>query len=134
MEKPAILVVEDNPVNQLVVKALSDKFGFKVTPARSGYEALSLIRDRQDPFDAILMDLNMPVMDGIECTKAIRQLETERGARTPIIGLSAHSAESCRKQCVAEGMDDYLEKPISPERFKNMLLRWTSKPTSQEAC
>jgi CheY-like chemotaxis protein len=134
MEKAAILVVEDNPVNQMVVKALADRFGFEVIPARSGYEAISLFKDRQKPFDAVLMDLNMPVMDGIECTQAIRQIEAELGFRTPIIGLSAHSSESCRKQCLADGMDDYLEKPISPERFKNMLLRWTSKPTSQEAC
>lgn len=134
MEKPAILVVEDNSVNQMVVKALADRFGFEVTPARSGYEAISLFQGRQVPFDAVLMDLNMPVMDGIECTKAIRQLETKLAVRTPIIGLSAHSSETCRKQCLAEGMDDYLEKPISPERFKTMLHRWTSKSTSQEAC
>jgi len=70
-------------------------------------------------------------MNGIECTMAIRELEAEQEWRTPIIGVSAHSAESCRRQCLAAGMDDYLSKPFDPNVFRNTLSQWIPRSEMQ---
>ncbi|MBX9948610.1 MAG: response regulator [Candidatus Obscuribacterales bacterium] len=126
MEKPVLLAVDDNPVNQKVVSVLAERYGYEVVVVRSGHEALEALKKRETPFDAILMDLNMPVMDGLECTRQIREFEKEKNHNTPIIGLSAHSSESQSRECLAGGMDDYLSKPFDTVHFQNTLAHWTT--------
>jgi CheY-like chemotaxis protein len=107
-----ILVAEDNLVNQKVVSHLLEKMGHRVALAADGLEALALW-ERQSP-DVILMDVQMPQMDGLEATAAIRQREKERGGHVPIVGLTAHALAGDREKCMDAGMDAYLTKPLRP--------------------
>jgi CheY-like chemotaxis protein len=106
-----VLLAEDHPVNrQLVVKML-EKHGHTVTTAENGLRAAELFG--LQTFDIVLMDIQMPVMNGFEATAAIRKAEGGR-SRVPIVALTAHSADRDRSRCLAADMDDYLSKPIRP--------------------
>ena len=105
-----VLLTEDNAVNQAVAARLLEKLGHKVTIANNGQEGFEAWS--RGGFDVILMDVQMPVMDGIEATKAIRAAEALLGTRIPIIALTAHAMTSDRDRCLAAGMDRYLSKPI----------------------
>jgi CheY-like chemotaxis protein len=106
-----ILLVEDNPDNQLVAMHLLQKRGFQVVIGNNGREALALIE--KQPFDLILMDLQMPEMGGLEATAAIRLREKGDSRRIPIIALTAHASAGDREICLAAGMDDHVAKPIN---------------------
>ena len=107
----SVLVVEDTPVNQKLAKALLEKRGCTVTLAENGQEALTRLADAR--FAIILMDMQMPVMDGLEATRRFRQLEIGEGrARTPVIAMTANAMPGDRERCLEAGMDDYLAKPI----------------------
>jgi signal transduction histidine kinase/DNA-binding response OmpR family regulator len=110
-----ILVAEDNAVNRLLVTALLGKRGYTIVTAVNGREAVAAVRE--DVFDIVLMDVQMPEMDGLEATAAIRKLEAESGAHVPIIALTAHAMKGDREICMAAGMDDYLSKPINPTQL-----------------
>ena len=86
-----------------------------------------LAKYREDSFDIILMDLQMPIMDGLEATDQIRQLEVTSGTRTPIIALTAHAQQGDRERCLESGMDDYLAKPIVRSEMIKMLRFWGSQ-------
>ena len=105
-----LLVAEDNPVNRTLVTKLLQKRGHRITAADNGRAAVEASRDTQ--FDAILMDLQMPEMNGLEATQAIRSREASRGGHVPIIALTAHAMQGDRERCLAAGMDGYLAKPI----------------------
>src|SRR6185312_8650850 len=105
-----ILVAEDNPINQKVMKHLLSRAGYLVEIAENGVEALEKAKQRP-VYDMILMDCQMPVMDGFESTRMIRK--TECAERVPIIAVTANASLEEREKCVAAGMDDYLSKPIS---------------------
>jgi len=105
-----ILLAEDNPVNQKVALALLARQGHEVTLACDGIEAVA--RFRQSPFDAVLMDIQMPGMDGYEATAAIRAVEAGRGSHTPIVALTAHAMKGDAERCRATGMDGHIAKPI----------------------
>ena len=107
-----ILLAEDNPVNQRVARTVLEKAGHEVTVAQNGREALA--RTQAERFDVVLMDVQMPEMDGLEATKAIRGLESGRGGRVPIVGVTAHAMKGDRERCLGAGMDGYLSKPIRP--------------------
>jgi two-component system sensor histidine kinase/response regulator len=111
----SVLLAEDNLVNQHLVKRLLEKRGHRVTIAASGREALEHV-DRES-FDIILMDVQMPDMDGLEATARIREIEKRRSAYTPIIALTAHTMKGDRERCLAAGMDQFINKPIDAERF-----------------
>ncbi len=120
-DEPPILVVEDNPTNQRVVALLLRKWGYRFVTADNGQLALDAYRDGS--FGAVLMDCQMPVMDGLEATRAIREFEA--GARrTPIIALTAGAFGSDRERCIAAGMDDYLTKPINAGQLRQALQMW----------
>ncbi len=109
------LLVEDNPVNRMVAETMLTQFGIEVHAAENGLEALELYE--QWPYDMIFMDLQMPVMDGLEATTIIRQQEHDSGKHTPIIALTANAMEGDRERCLEGGMDGYLAKPITLERL-----------------
>jgi two-component system sensor histidine kinase/response regulator len=114
-----VLVVEDNPVNQKVVVGLLTKWGHRVAVAGDGAQALEALA-RQD-FDVVLMDIQMPVMDGIEATCAIRAREREQGGHLPIIAVTAHAALKDRTRCLEAGVDRYLTKPLNSELLRQAL-------------
>ncbi len=113
---PHILVAEDNLVNQQIVRNVLSKEGYHVTLAAHGKEAIELLR--QNSIDLILMDVQMPEMDGFEATAAIRARERETGGHVPILAITAHARVDDRERCLACGMDGYLSKPL---RAKDLL-------------
>ncbi|MCU7905120.1 MAG: response regulator [Candidatus Thiodiazotropha sp. (ex Epidulcina cf. delphinae)] len=118
-----VLVVEDNPVNQAVVKKMLEKAGLSPITANDGAEAMDALHEEQ--FDVVLMDCQMPRMDGYEATEAIRERETKQGLmRTPVIAMTANAMSGDRERCLAVGMDDYLSKPVKPAQLENMLRQW----------
>lgn len=117
-----LLLVEDNPVNQLVATKLLQKFGYHFSIAENGEQALAKIAEQH--FDAILMDCQMPIMDGFEATRTIRLLEGKSDKHIPIIGLTANALEGDREKCLAAGMDDYTTKPIKIDELQTKLNYW----------
>jgi CheY-like chemotaxis protein len=118
MEPPAghlqILLADDNAVNQTVAKRMLEKLGYVVTLAGNGKEALDSVKARAlsgNPFDLVLMDVQMPEMDGLAATRAIRNWEAGQ-QRIPVIALTAHAMDSHRAECIAAGMDSYISKPL----------------------
>ena len=105
-----VLLAEDNPVNQMVAASLLENQGHLVKVAASGYDALAAFESEE--FDLVLMDVQMPVMDGFEATSAIREKEKARGGHIPIIALTAHAMSGDRDRCLSAGMDGYASKPI----------------------
>ena len=125
-----VLVAEDNVVNQRVVSRLLRKEGHQVAIATNGREALDQL-SRED-FDLVLMDIQMPEMDGLEATAAIRKLEEHHGGHVPIVALTAHAMKTDQERCLAAGMDGYLAKPIRAEDlFRQIedLCPWTGRET-----
>jgi CheY-like chemotaxis protein len=116
-----ILVVEDNPVNQRLAQVLLQKKGHKVTLAGNGRVGIEKLEECNWQVDVVLMDIQMPEMDGIAATREIRRLEAGRDTRLPIIGLTAHALDRDRERCLAAGMDEYLSKPLQPEKLFSAL-------------
>jgi CheY-like chemotaxis protein len=115
-----ILVAEDNSVNQLVMKRLLHKRGHRVTFVADGRSAIAAVfRER---FDVVFMDVQMPVLDGLEATREIRQAEAaNHGSHVPIIALTAHAMQGDKQRCLEAGMDGYLTKPINPDELDRLL-------------
>lgn len=116
-----VLLVEDHEVNQKLAVTLLTRWGHHVEVAGNGQIALDILAKQS--FDIILMDMMMPVMDGLEATRRIRALEKER--RTPIIAMTANAMESDRERCLAAGMDEYLSKPIKAQELQQMLQHFS---------
>jgi CheY-like chemotaxis protein len=115
----SVLLAEDNIINQHLVKRLLEKRGHAVTVTGSGREALE--RVGTESFDVILMDVQMPDMDGLQASTRIREVEKRRGTYTPILALTAHTMKGDRERCLAAGMDHFINKPIDAERFVEMV-------------
>ncbi len=113
-----VLLVEDNDLNREVAQGLLEKVGVRVDWVADGAQALDVVASQA--YDALLMDVQMPVMDGYSATRAMRK----RGIRTPIIALTANALDGDHDKVLAAGMDDYLAKPIDPQRFYAVLERW----------
>ena len=120
-----ILLVEDNPVNQKLGIRLLEKAGHKVTLASNGSEAVDMSQNQ--PFDVILMDLQMPVMDGLQATALIRERDRLKANHTPIIALTAHALPEHEQSCRLAGMDGYLTKPISKQKLTEQLDRFVRR-------
>jgi CheY-like chemotaxis protein len=115
-ERPLrVLVAEDNLVNQRLAVHLLEKRGHTVVVVGNGREALAAL-DTQ-PFDAVLMDVQMPGMDGLEATAAIREKEKTTGERVPVVAMTAHAMKRDRERCLEAGMDGYVSKPLQPEKL-----------------
>jgi CheY-like chemotaxis protein len=116
-----VLLAEDNPVNQEVAVGLLEVLDCKVAVTENGRDAVEAVK--RQAFDLILMDCQMPVMDGLEATRAIR--ETTSGARkVPIVALTANDIEAAKDDCLAAGMDDFLGKPFTLDDLTSLLDRW----------
>ena len=125
----SILVAEDNFSNLKLVTRMLESWGQRVTIAVDGREALGLFD--QQSFDVILLDLQMPEMDGLETAACIRQRELKSGKRTPIIALTAHAGPNFRDECMAAGMDEFLTKPLHPRKLFNALKAATISQQKQ---
>ena len=117
-----VLLVEDNPTNQLVAKAMLRKLGLRVDLACDGAEAVDAVR--RTAFDLVLMDCQMPVMDGFDATRLIRQLPGERGAGLPIVALTANAMPGDEQVCLEAGMDAFLPKPFTLASLHAVAARW----------
>jgi signal transduction histidine kinase/CheY-like chemotaxis protein/HPt (histidine-containing phosphotransfer) domain-containing protein len=117
-----VLVVEDGRVNQLVAAKLLEERGHRVEIANNGQEAVEIVRNGD--FDAILMDVHMPEMNGFQATAAIRQIEEKHGGHIPIIAMTANALKGDREQCIAAGMDDYVSKPIHSAELLHAVERF----------
>jgi CheY-like chemotaxis protein len=117
-----ILVAEDNDVNQILINAVLTRMGHRVHLVANGHQAVEAVR--RGDYDLVLMDLQMPGMDGMEATQAIRALGDERAA-LPIVAMTANAFEEDRQACLAAGMDDYVAKPIDIEQLARVIARCT---------
>jgi CheY-like chemotaxis protein len=118
-----VLLVEDHPINQMLATTLLKKWGHSVVLAKNGQEAVNLF-GTQD-WDIVLMDMQMPVMGGLEATRLIRAAE-RLGRHTPILAMTANAMEADRQACMAAGMDDHLAKPFNAQSLQALLVRYTA--------
>ena len=114
-DRPCVLIVEDYAPNIMVLSLMLEELGYDTVSAVSGAEALDLVKHRDSPFHAILMDVQMQGMDGLETTHCIRELEEGLGYRHTIMGVTAHALAGDRERCLQAGMDDYIAKPVLPD-------------------
>nr|MCH9673350.1 response regulator [Gammaproteobacteria bacterium] len=121
LTRATILIVEDNIVNQKVAERMLRRLGYETAVVANGAEAIEMLS--RQTYDLILMDCQMPVMDGYEATRSIRANE-EKGTRVPIIALTGHAMADDAKQCFAAGMDDYLSKPVQLNDLSRTVSTW----------
>jgi two-component system, sensor histidine kinase and response regulator len=124
-----ILLTEDNIVNQRVARRILEKAGHGVVIANNGKEALQLLPDKH-PFDLVLMDVQMPEMDGFEATAAIRKSEERTGEHISIIAMTAHAMTGDRERCLNAGMDAYITKPIQASALLDLVMEYSKTPAS----
>jgi len=120
-----LLLVEDNAVNRELIKIMLEPFGVDVETAHDGVAGVEAMR--QGHFDLVLMDVQMPVMDGLTATREIRAMEGARGAATPIVAMTANVLPEQIATCLAAGMDDHLGKPINPTKLLETVARWSGR-------
>ena len=126
--KDGEVVVEDNATNRIVIHSMLSKMGLQVAMAEDGQQGVWAVQGEQS-FDLVLMDIQMPVMDGRSATQAIREWERQQQRpHLPIIALTADAYEADRQQALAAGMNDFLAKPILYDALHTVLLRWLPQP------
>ncbi|AZZ36346.1 hypothetical protein CIK05_05925 [Bdellovibrio sp. qaytius] len=123
-----ILVAEDNQINQLVAIKMLEKMGFKPQAVANGHEVLKALRERD--FDLILMDCQMPELDGYDTTKALRQLGEAKFENIPVIAMTANAVAGDKEKCLAAGMNDYISKPVEPGALFQVVEKWLAKSHS----
>ncbi len=121
MKKVKILLAEDNEANQFLIKALTKNTDWELTVVDDGQKAVDEYSN--DTFDIILMDVQMPVMNGYEATKIIREMEADKDFHTPIVALTAFAMTSDKEQCINAGMDDYISKPFKRQQFMDVVSK-----------
>ena len=124
MAAPVVLLVEDNPVNQKLGLILLGKKGCRAVTAENGAEAIEAFQ--REKFDLVLMDIEMPEINGMDTTKAIRELEAGTGRHTPVVAMTAHTMKGDRERFLSAGMDDYISKPVSAPVFNEIIDRYSN--------
>jgi len=119
-----VLLVEDNPINQMVAQKMLEKVGLKAVLANNGVEALKVLKEQS--FDLVLMDCQMPEMDGFDATREIRNLDirTLYDQHLPIVAMTANVMSGDRERCLEVGMDDYVGKPVQRDHLEAVLRKW----------
>jgi two-component system, sensor histidine kinase and response regulator len=130
-ESLRILVAEDNAINQRLIARMLEKRGHRVTVANNGREALDAIAKAS--FDLVLMDIQMPEMDGFEATVALREREKATNAHRPVVALTAHAMKGDEQRCLSAGMDGYLSKPIRAEELDNILEKYARRSRQEHS-
>ena len=126
-----ILLAEDNDINRMLAVTLLNRNGFNVDETENGQETLNALEKRD--YDLVLMDVQMPVLDGFRTTELIREKEAKTGKHIPIIAMTAHAMKGDKERCLQAGMDDYVPKPMDQDELLEKILYWTSqKPESPE--
>lgn len=125
-----ILLVDDDATNRIVAESFIRRWGYKYKLARHGREAIDIWS--RDSFDIVLMDIQMPEMDGFEATSEIRRQEENFGKSVPIIAMTANVCPGFRETCLRSGMDDYISKPITAVYFRALLEKWARQVTPHE--
>lgn len=123
-DKKPVLIVEDNPVNRDLFSLQLQQFGLATQYATNGREAVELIQTNPDAFSMILMDLQMPIMDGITATQLIRQNESNTNRHITIVALTANDSAGIQNQCLEAGMDDFVNKPSTLVKISDILSKW----------
>jgi len=131
LEGVRVLLVEDNPVNQKVAIRMLQKLGCVVELAENGQQALEKLE--RASYDIVLMDMQMPVMDGLTATRLLRQREQQTGHHQVVIALTANAMQTDREQCLDAGMDDYLSKPLTLDALRSTLFRWVAQHKQRAA-
>ncbi|MGL4942926.1 MAG: ATP-binding protein [Thermoguttaceae bacterium] len=126
-----VLLVEDNKINQIVARELLESYGVKLRIASDGLEAVDLVK--HNDFDLILMDVQMPNMDGYEATRTIRKMDKPGMAKLPILAMTAHAMQSDFEDSLAAGMNDHLTKPIDPSKLRKALAKWLRNERRRES-
>jgi CheY-like chemotaxis protein len=131
-----VLVAEDNPVNQKVAVLMLQRLGCRVDVVPDGREAVAALRG--NTYDLVLMDCQMPNLDGFQATQEIRRFEQaghdgQSGPRVPIVAMTANALEGDRERCLASGMDDYLAKPVKHDQLEQTIERWTGRSAADAA-
>jgi CheY-like chemotaxis protein len=116
-----ILVAEDQIINRKIVMQLLEKKGYNAKAVENGKLALEAVKENPDAYSLILMDVQMPEMDGFEATEKIREFEKEKGIHIPIIAMTAHAMKGDKEKCLAAGMDYYISKPVNPNILYQMI-------------
>ncbi len=122
-----ILLAEDNPVNQEVAGLMLREMGHEVVVVSDGRAVLDALESGSDPYDLVLMDVQMPILNGLEATAMIRKAEAGQAKHQPIIAMTAYAMQGDRERCLAAGMDDYISKPIKARVLIDMLTKWSRK-------
>ena len=125
-----VLLAEDNRINQMLAEALLERLGLDTECVANGYQAVEAVKNGN--FALILMDVNMPLMDGLQATREIRALEGQK-AVIPIIAMTASAMDEDRQRCAVAGMNDYIAKPVEAEELQRLIARWTDIPTLKSA-
>ncbi len=127
-----ILLAEDSPVNQRVATVMLEKWGHRVSIALNGRQAIAMFKRHH--FDLVIMDVQMPEMDGLEATRAIREFERTAGTHVPIVALTAHAMRGDRDRCLASGMDAYVTKPIRSKELARVIYEMMDHKPQSAAC
>jgi len=111
------MLVEDNKLNQRLMESSLKRFGFTIEVANNGQEAVDMYQAHPEMYDLIIMDIMMPIMDGLEATRQIRIFERNKTKRIPIIALTANTFNADRERCLSYGMDEYIAKPLNMDKL-----------------
>lgn len=123
MEQPLLLSVEDDETSRSILRLLCKRFNCDLLLAETCGEAIEIIRKTPN-ISMILMDVRLPDDNGLNCTKAVREIESERGTRSVVVAVTANAMVGDREACLEAGMDDYVSKPFSIDQFKNLIEKW----------
>jgi len=123
--KVRVLLVEDNAVNQRIGVALLERAGYQTEVANNGREGLAALAHM--PFDLVLMDCQMPILDGYDATRGLREIEARTGAHIPVIAMTAHVMQGDREKCLQAGMDDYVAKPVVSSELYEKISYWLAR-------